>query len=473
MDRRPERTTRDLADEAVSSLRQEFRGRILEPEDPAYDSGREVWNGMIDKHPALIARCTTVDDVVAAVRFAREKDVLLAVRGGGHNVAGTAVCNGGLVIDLSEMHEVQVDAVERTVRVQGGATWADVDSETQKVELATPGGVVSDTGVAGLTLSGGIGHLRRKYGLTCDNLRAVEIVTADGKQLTASPTKHSDLFWALKGGGGNFGVGTAFEFDCYPLGPEVAMSLVFYPGETLPDVLRQFRLYAQSAPAEVSTLIFAGELPDEELFEAPVVHEQKFAIMACYAGPADDGKGALAPLRSFAEPIADFSDTMSYTELQQLLDEEYPTGMRYYWKSLYLDRLSDDAVDRIVHWTHCAPSALTTVDIWHLGGAIADVSPEESAFAARQAPFLLGIEANWEDPHQDDANVAWARECFEDMKAFSDGREYLNFPGFLEGGEHTLHKAFGDNYTRLEQVKAAYDPENLFQVNQNIEPNPP
>ncbi len=470
MSRKPERTILNLEDEAVASFRQELHGPLITPDSAAYESAREVWNGMIDKRPALIARCKTVGDVGAAVHFARENDVLLAVRGGGHNVAGTAVCDGGLVIDLSEMHEVEVDPVARTARVQGGATWADVDQETQKVGLATPGGVVSDTGVAGLTLSGGIGHLRRKYGLTCDNLRSVELVTADGERLTASEQDHSDLFWALKGGGGNFGVGTAFEFDCYPLGPEVAMCLVFYPGEKLPEVLRQFRIYSQSAPVEVSTLIFAGELPDEELFEAPAVHEQKFAILACYTGPVDEGRGALAPLRSFAEPIADFSDTMSYTELQQLLDEEYPTGMRYYWKSLYLNELSDDAIGRIVHWTHRAPSPLTTVDVWQLGGAIADASPEESAFAARQAPFLLGIEANWEEPQQDDANVAWARECFEDMKDFSDGREYLNFPGFLEGGEETLHKAFGDNYTRLEQVKTAYDPQNLFQVNQNIAP---
>ncbi|MDR9432178.1 MAG: FAD-dependent oxidoreductase, partial [Natronomonas sp.] len=362
---------------------------------------------MIDKYPALIVPCHNAADVTAAVYFARENDLLVAVRGGGHNVAGSAVCDDGLVIDLSEMNGVHVDADSQTARVEAGAVWADVDRETQAFGLATPGGVVSDTGVAGLTLGGGIGHLRCKYGLSCDNLRSVALVTADGAFLTASEDENADLFWGLRGGGGNFGIATSFEFELHSVGPDVAICLVFYPSDQLADCLRAYRKYVESAPNEVSTLIFAGELPDEELFEGDDIHRQKFAIMGCYAGSVNDGTQVLSPLRELAAPIADLSGVMPYPDFQQLLDEDYPDGMRYYWKSLYLDDLTDSAIDRIVYWADVAPSPLSTVDVWQLGGAIARVDVEDSAFAGRHAPFLLGVEANWEHPENDDANVEW------------------------------------------------------------------
>ncbi|MFC7046518.1 FAD-binding oxidoreductase [Halobacteriaceae archaeon GCM10025711] len=463
--------TQRVDDGTAQQFEAALRGRLIRPGDADYDDARAVWNGMIDRYPALIARCAGVGDVVRAVEFARDHDLLVAVRGGGHNVAGSAVCDGGIVVDLSEMTGVRVDPDSKTARVEAGATWADVDHETQTFGLATPGGVVSDTGVAGLTLGGGMGHLRRKYGLSCDNLRSVDLVTADGEFLTASEDEHPDLFWGVRGGGGNFGVVTSFEFDLHPVGPAVATCLVFYPANQMAAVLRAYREYAASAPDEASTLAFAGVIPDEDLFPADAVHEPKIAIMGCYAGPADEGERALAPLREFAEPIADVGGTMPYADFQRLLDEDYPDGMRYYWKSLYVDGLPDAAIDRLGEWVAAAPSPLSTVDVWQLGGAIARVGPEESAFAGRHAPFLLNVEANWERPGEDDANVAWVRDCLADMREFSDGSVYFNFPGFFEEGEDAMRTTFGPSYERMVALKDAYDPTNRFSLNQNVSPS--
>ncbi|MBX0297863.1 FAD-binding oxidoreductase [Haloarcula nitratireducens] len=446
-------------------------GDLIQPGDSDYDDARAVWNGMIDKRPALIVRCAGVADVMAAVEFARDNDLLLAVRGGGHNVAGTAVCDGGLVIDLSAMTGVRVDPEARTAWVQAGATWADLDHETQAFGLATPGGVVSDTGVAGLTLGGGIGHLRCKYGLSCDNLRSVELVTAAGEYLTASADEHPELFWGLRGGGGNFGVVTGFTFELHPVGPEVATCLVVYPGEQLGECLQAYRDYVRAAPADVSTLAFAGVIPDEELFAGDERDAFKIAFLGCHAGAVDAGTRALEPLREFATPMADVSGVMPYAEFQQLLDEDYPDGLRYYWKSLYLDGLSDAAINRIQYWAEAAPSPLSTVDVWQLGGAIADRDGRESAFAGRHAPYLLGVEANWEAPAADGANVEWVRDCLDDMRQFSDGSVYLNFPGFLEEGDAMLQTTFGPAYERLVALKDEYDPTNLFSRNQNIAPS--
>ncbi|WP_396612160.1 FAD-binding oxidoreductase [Haloferax sp. S1W] len=460
-----------IDDAAVREFADGFRGTVLRPDAGDYDDARAVWNGMIDRHPGLIARCAGVADVVRAVNFGRENDLLVSVRGGGHNVAGSAVCDDGLVIDLSEMTSVRVDPEARTAWVEAGTTWADVDHETQAFGLAAPGGVVSDTGVAGLTLGGGIGHLRRKYGLSCDNLRSVELVTADGEYLTASEDEHPELFWGLRGGGGNFGIVTAFEFELHPVGPEVAMCLVFYSADEFESTMAAYREYCASAPEEVSSLTFSGVMPDEELFSEGVLDEQKIGLLGCYAGPPEAGEAALEPLRTLAEPLADFSGVMPYVELQQLLDEDYPDGMRYYWKSLYLDGLSDSALERLAYWVDAAPSPLSTVDIWHQGGAIAEVDEDENAFAGRHAPFLLGVEANWEDSETDDENVAWARDCLDDMRQFSDGSVYLNFPGFLEDEADMMQTTFGPTYERLVALKDEYDPTNLFRMNQNVAPS--
>ncbi|MFP9061578.1 FAD-binding oxidoreductase [Natrialbaceae archaeon A-chndr2] len=454
-----------IEDDHIEQFQTTVYGDVVRPDDAEYDDARSVWNGMIDKYPALIARCRGVADVIRAVEFARENDLRATVRGGGHNVAGTAVCNDGLVIDLSEMRAVWVDPEERTAWVQGGATWADVDHETQAFGLATPGGVVSKTGVAGLTLGGGIGHLRCKYGLSCDNLRSVDVVTADGRYLTASADENEELFWGFRGGGGGLGVVTGFEFELHPAGPEVATCFVLYPGERAGEYLRAYREYVSSAPDEVTTLSSTGVMADEEVFPADVVDDLKIGFLGCYAGPPEDGEKALAPLRELGEPIADFSATMPYTEFQQLLDEDYPDGMRYYWKSLYLDGLTESAIDRIRYWAETAPSPLSTVDVWELGGAITDVDLDETAFVGRHAPFLLGIEANWKDSANDDVNVEWVRDCIDDMRQFSDGSFYLNFPGFFEGGEAALESTFGPAYERLIGLKEEYDPEGLFDLN--------
>ena len=439
-----------------------FRGDLIRPGDDGYDDARAVWNGMIDRRPALIARCTGVADVIEAVTLAREADCPVSVRGGGHNVSGSAVCDDGLVIDCSELTAVSVDPAARTVRVQAGARWADVDHETAAFGLATPGGVVSDTGVAGLTLGGGIGHLRRKYGLSCDNLRSAEVVTADGEFVTASETSHTDLFWALRGGGGGCGVVTAFEFDCHPVGPDVATCFAFYPGDRATDCLRAYREFTATAPDEVSTLTSAGVMYDPDLFQSEFVDDPKFAVMGCYAADPEVGERVLAPLRSLADPIADYSGVREYVDFQQLLDADYPAGMRYYWKSLYLDGLPDAAIDRIAYWAETAPSRLSTVDVWHLGGEMARVDATESAFAGRRAPYLLGVEANWEDATADDENVTWVRDCLDDMRQFSDGSTYLNFPGFFEDAETMRRTTFGSAYERLVDVEGTYDPTGLF-----------
>lgn len=446
----------------LDTLASALHGDLITPDHAAYDEARSVWNGMIDKFPRAIAKCKGVADVIDAVEFARDRDIPLSIRGGGHNVAGTAILENGLVIDLSEMRGVHVDPDDRSARVQGGAIWADADRETQAFGLATPGGVVSDTGVAGLTLGGGIGHLRCKYGLSCDNLRSVEMVTANGDVITASEDQHEELFWGIRGGGGGLGVVTEFEFELHPVGPEVATSIVFYPGEEMDSCLRAYREYVASAPDEVSTLTSAGVLPDHELFSDEVVNEPKIAIIGCYAGPPEEGETVLAPLGQLGEPIADFSATMPYADFQQLFDEDYPDGMRYYWKSLYLDGLPDDAISRITEWATSAPSPLSTVDVWELGGAIAKTGREESVFPGRNAPYLLGVEANWEDPDHDNANIEWVRECLDDMRQFSDGSVYVNFPGFHEDHEETMKTTFGTAYDRLNEVQQAYDPGGVF-----------
>ncbi|AZH25121.1 FAD-binding oxidoreductase [Haloplanus aerogenes] len=451
-----------LTDDRLGRFEAALHGDVIRPDDDVYDDARAVWNGMIDRYPAVIARCAGVADVIEAVTLAREASCPVSVRGGGHNVSGNAVCDDGLVIDCSEMTAVSVDPERRTAWVQAGARWADVDHETQAFGLATPGGVVSDTGVAGLTLGGGIGHLRRKYGLSCDNLRSVDVVTAEGEFVTTSADENPDLFWALQGGAGAFGVVTAFEFDCHPVGPEVATCLVFYPGDRAKDCLRAYREFVATAPDEVSTLTSTGVMYDPDLFPAAVVDDCKFAVMGCYAGPPSAGERALAPLRELADPIVDYSEVRRYADFQRILDDDYPEGMRYYWKSLYLDGLPESAIDRIAYWAEAAPSPLSTVDVWHLGGEIERVDADDSAFAGRHAPFLLGVEANWEDPAADDDNVAWVRDCLDDMRQFSDGATYLNFPGFFEEGEAMRRTTFGSAYERLVEVEESYDPAGVF-----------
>ena len=459
-----------LGEAAVERFGSRLRGQLLRPGDAAYEEARLLWNGLIGKRPALIARCAGVGDVIDSVNFARENALLVAVRGGGHNVAGNAVCDGGLVIDLSGMQGIRVDPERRTVRAEGGATLGDLDRETQVFGLATPLGVVSKTGIAGLTLGGGIGWLRRKYGLSSDNLVSVDVVTADGRFLTASETEHEDLFWGIRGGGGNFGVVTSFEYRLYPVGPEVMFCFVLYPGDRAREVLRFGEEYMAGAPEEVSPVGVLGRVPPVELFPERWHGEPFVAFLAMYVGEAEEGERVLRPLRELGGSIADLSARMPYTEAQAILDEDYPDGWHYYWKSQNVDSLNDKVLERLMNHAETAPSEHSTIDVWYQGGAMARVGASETAFGDRSSPILLGIEANWEDQRDDEANISWTRNCVADMRRFSSGGMYLNFPGFFEEGDNLMHDAFGANYERLVEIKNKYDPTNLFRLNQNIQP---
>lgn len=453
-----------------------FAGQLIRPGDASYDQARRVWNGMIDRYPALIARCTTVEDVVAAVNYARDNRLPLSVRGGGHSVAGHGTNDGGLVIDLTPLNQVTVDPDQRIVRAGGGVTIAALDLETQRHGLAVPMGVVGATGIAGLTLGGGYGWLRNKYGLSCDSLIAATVVTADGRIVRASQEENAGLLWALRGGGGNFGIVTEFVYRAYSVGPEVRFSLVFHDaeGERMAEAIRFYRDFSATAPDEVSTVLSLGIVPaDEHLFPAEI-HGRRFAMFAgMYAGPTGAGKAALAPLSVFdgqAVPLVDFSGVMPYVEIQTMFDTDYPNGLRYYWKSLNLSQLGEEAIARIVAHTLRQPSPLSTVDLWHIGGAVVRVSPEDSAFYGRKSAFLLNPEANWERPQDDEANVQWVRTFLADMQPFSDGSRYLNFAGFEEGRDAMMQSAFGQHYARLAALKQQYDPDNLFHLNPNIKP---
>jgi FAD/FMN-containing dehydrogenase len=447
-----------------------LRGELLQKGDAGYEEYRKVWNGMIDKNPLLIARCTGVEDVVASVNFARKHGLLVAVRGGGHQVAGHGTCDNGLVIDLSPMKEIEIDPELRTVRVGPGCNWGDLDRATQIYGLAAPGGVVSDTGVAGLTLGGGLGWLRNKHGLSCDNLLSVEMVTADGRIVRASETEHSELFWGIRGGGGNFGIITSFEFQLHPIGPEVMFCFVFHDGNKNEEALRFFREYTASAPDEVSALAVMGVFPPGAEAFPHELHGKPFMLFAgCYAGPVEDGERVLQSLRDFSTPLVDFSDRMPYTQVQTMFDEDYPRGMRYYWKSTTLKELTDEAITCLAEQAMLQPSPYSTTDVWHNAGAIRRMDASKTAYNGRDVTFLINPEANWKDPNDDEANIAWVRNFLEALQPHSEGIKYLNFAGFQEEGQAMMKNAFGDKYERLVALKKQYDPTNLFRLNQNIQ----
>lgn len=464
-------STRTIDPEALEALRSTCRGELTGPTDPGYDAARAVWNGMIDKRPALIARCTGVADVVAAVTFAREHRLPLAVRAGGHNVSGVAVCDDGLVVDLSAMRSVRVDAAAGTVRAEGGVTIGELDRETQLFGLAVPMGVVTETGIAGLTLGGGLGWLRRKYGLSCDNLVSVDVVTADGRVVTADADHEPELFWGVQGGGGNFGVVTSFEFRAYPVGPEVFFAFVVHAGTDAAAAVRFFDQWAASAPDEISAFAILWHAP--ELEEIPAEHHGKPIVvyLAMHCGDPAAGEAALRSLRDAGDPIADLSDTMPYLEVQKFFDEDYPAHtMRYYWKSQYLTELGDDVIEKLVALNEASPSHHSTIDLWQMGGAVARRSPEDSAFGDRSAAFMVGIESNWEDPADDERAVEWGRRVHRELQPHATGAEYSNFPGFYEDSERTVRDTFGPNLARLVALKQRLDPDNLFRLNQNLAP---
>jgi FAD/FMN-containing dehydrogenase len=460
-----------ISDEAIAALASALRGRLVRPSDADYNDVRAVWNGMIDKRPALIARCAGAADVITAVTFAREHNVRVAVRGGGHNAAGNGVCDDGLVIDLSLMKGIHVDPLRQTVRAEAGVTIGELDHETQAVGLAVPMGLVTATGIAGLTLAGGMGWLRRRYGLSCDNLISADVVTGNGEFVTASAERNADLLWGLQGGGGNFGVVTSFEFRAYPVGPDVFITFVLHPGTGTEarEALQFYREWSQAAPDEISAfgiLQYAPEMP-----EIPAEHHGKPVViyLAMYSGDVQEGEQALQSLRDYGSPIADLSGPMPYVDVQRFFDADYPAHeMRYYWKSRYLNDLSTDAIDTLVGLNEASPSHHSTLDVWQLGGAMSRVAPQNTAFGDRSAPYLIGIEANWESPDDDRACVEWGREVFRMLEPFATRREYFNFPGLYEDGEQSVRETFGANLGRLQSIKRKYDPDNLFRLNHNI-----
>jgi FAD/FMN-containing dehydrogenase len=453
----------------AAALAERLAGEVIAPDHPRYDAARQVWNGMIDKRPALIARCFDADDVATAVRFAGEQGLPLAVRGGGHNVAGTAVIDDGLVIDLSAMRGVHMHA-DRTVHVQGGATWADVDRVTAPLGLAAPGGVVSETGVAGLALSGGVSHQRRRDGMTIDNLVSADVVLADGRQVRASADEHPDLFWALRGGGGNFGVVTSFELRVHALGPEVFALNVAYPIDDAARVLAGWRDAVADAPEDLSTAGFIWSLPVVDELPEPLRGAAYVGIGGMWAGDPEEGERATRGLRELATPLLDMSGRVAYLDFQRSLDPYFPAGQRRYWKALYLNGFSDAAIDTTVDWSDRRPSNDTLVIVRHCGGAIARVGAEETAFGDRSAEWMLSIDSSWHDPAGDAANVEYTRAFWDAAGPFSDGKTYFNFPGLLEEGDAAVRASYGANHTRLARIKAAYDPDNRFRLNQNIRP---
>ena len=458
-----------LEEAKVEELKSELRGEVRQPGDDGYDEARKVWNGLIDKRPALIASCTGVADVITAVNFAQTNNLLLAVRGGGHSWPGHSVCDDGLVIDLSPMKGIQVDVANRTARAQGGATWGDLDHETQAFGLATPGGVVSTTGIGGLTLGGGSQcWLIRKYGTAVDNLVSVDVVTADGSFVRANASENEDLFWAVRGGGGNFGVVTSFEYQLHPVGPFVLAGPAFYPWNRAKEVTQFYLDFVKGIPDELTTMLLYWTAPPAP-FLPESAHGRKFAIIAvCYSGPADEGEPVVAPLRELG-PEVDLMGSMPYTMLQSMFDPLLgKKGILSYAKSDYFDEISEAAIDEMVARADKKPAPLSLAHLNHFGGAVARVPNDATAFAHRDSTFAFSFDSFWDDPSQSEINLRWTKESWEAMRAYSPRGAYVNFMD--DEGEDRVKESYRGNYDRLVEIKNKYDPTNLFRLNQNIKP---
>ncbi len=435
-------------------------------------AARAVFNAMHRSRPDVIASCATTDDVVAAVNRAREENLRVAVRGGGHSIAGLSAIEGGMLIDLAPMNGVEIDAERRIAKVGGGALWKDLDGAAQEHGLAVPGGVVSDTGVAGLTLGGGYGWLRRKHGLSCDSLIEAELVTADGSVVKASADENPDLFWAIRGGGGNFGIVTTFTFELHEVGPEVAFAATFYPLEDAVEIMRGWRDYVESAPDEVTSVCVTLTFPaNPELPEA--VHDRPVIIVGgVYVGDVDAGLAEMQPLRELGTPLFDMSGPTPFVGVQTGFDALFPRDtLRSYWKSQYVDELSDAAIDTIAAKAQDRPAPLTLVNTFHMGGAIARVGEEDTAFATRTSPYMVSIDGMWTEAGDDQANVAWVRSAWNDVGEYGTGEVYLNFTGLAdEDATAGVDSAMGRNLGRLAEIKAKYDPDNFFRMNNNVVP---
>ena len=450
-----------VSESDIEQFSTSLRGHLLRPSAEEYDSARRIWNAMIDRKPALIVRCAGAADVVRSVNFARYHGLALSVRGGGHNVSGNAVCDGGIMIDLSSMRGIRVEPARSTARAEAGCTWRDLDRETQAFGLATTGGVIPTTGIAGLTLGGGLGWLMRKHGLSCDNLLSIDMVTADGRLVTANATENPELFWAARGGGGNFGVVTSFEYRVHPVG-QVLGGMMAHSLDRAREALRFLREFTPSAPDNLTTMAAFVTGPDGS---------KLLAVFVCYSGPLAEGERALKPLRAFGPPVVDDIAAMPYIRLQSLLEPGFPPGQQNFWKSSFLRHLSDDAIDILVDGFRKVPSPSCAMAIEQLGGAVGRVEYDDTAFAHRNALFNLLIVGIWPDPADNRRHIQWVRGLWDAMQAHSTGGVYVNYLGRTGEGSDRVRAAYGsDKYKRLLALKRKYDPDNLFRLNQNIDP---
>ena len=459
-----------LPTQAVDGLAGSLRGRVVTPDAPDYDDIRTIWNAMVDRRPGMIVRCLGTADVLHAVRFARAHRLLISVRGGGHNIAGAALCDGGMVIDLSPMRSVHVDPAARTVTAAGGATLADLDRETQAFGLAVPMGINSTTGVAGLTLGAGFGWLSRKHGLSIDNLAAAEVVTADGQAVRASPTENSDLFWAIRGGSGNFGVVTYFTFHCHPLGPEIYAGVIVHRADQAGALLRRYREVAARMADDLTCWLILRKAPPLP-FLRPEIHGREVVVLPVFfAGDASAGAQAIAEIRSLGTPVGEAVGPMPYVAWQSMFDPLLAPGARNYWKTNNLTVLDDGLLECLVTQLGKLPTPHCELFLGQLGGAVGRLPPDATAYPHRDANFVLNVHARWLDASEDAACITWAREVFEATSRYATGGSYVNF---MTADEQRSHAAYGTNYDRLAALKSRFDPENMFRGNQTIPPPSP
>lgn len=455
---------------ALESLAGALRGVLMPPDGDGYDEARTIWNAMIDRRPGAIVRCAGAADVIRAVNFARDHDLLVSVHGGGHNIAGNAVCDSGLMIDLSPMKSVHVDPQGHTVRVEPGVTLGELDNETQAFGLATPVGINSTTGVAGLTLGGGFGWISRKFGMSVDNLLSADVVTADGELRRASENENADLFWAIRGGGGNFGVVTSFEFKLHPVGPEVLSGLVFHPQSAAPELLPKWRRFVAEAPDELTCWVVLRQAPPLPFLAEDVHGTDVLIFAACYVGDMAEGERALAPLRGYGKPIADVIAPHPFVGWQTAFDPLLTPGARNYWKSHDFTDIGEAAAGTILEYAGRLPSPECEIFIGHLGAAVNRVAVDATAYPHRDSEFILNVHTRWQDAAQDEQCVQWARDFFKATEPYATGGVYVNFLTEEETGR-VASGAYGPNYARLAAIKAKYDPANMFRMNQNIRPD--
>jgi FAD/FMN-containing dehydrogenase len=452
----------------TEQLQSTIQGSVIRPGDPEYDESRQIWNAMIDRRPGVIVRCANANDVAVTVGFAREQGLLVAIRGGGHNIAGNAICDDGIVIDLSAMKHVEIDPKAKRARVEPGCTLGDFDAAAQQHALATPLGINSTTGVAGLTLGGGFGWLSRKYGMTIDNLISVDVVTADGKRLRASKDENADLFWAIRGGGGNFGVVTSFEYQLHPVGPEVLSGLIVFPFAQAKSVLTQFAKFTQQMPDDLNVWMVTRKAPPLPFLSADVHGKEVVVLAICYAGDPKDGEKLIEPLRGFGKPYGEHIGVQPYTAWQQAFDPLLTPGARNYWKSHNFTQLSDGALDTIIEYAAKLPSPQCEIFIGTIGGQTTRVPADAMAYSSRDANYVMNVHGRWETAAEDERCIAWAREFFAKSKPFASGGAYVNF--MTEEETDRIASAYGPAYQRLVELKTKYDPTNLFHMNQNIKP---